>query len=194
MNQQIYHGEIHPSDLSRSLIAHFSRGNYQVRQYGSKDEIVVQIATVARPTSGGQTSLNVSIQSIEDGIMVTVGKQAIFGVAASLGVSALAALKNPLSLLGRLDDIAQDIESLQLSEDIWQLIETTIRDFGASLELSEKFRRLECAYCGTANPVGEPSCVMCGAPLGSIQPTTCLHCGFVIAKDDIVCPNCGKKQ
>ncbi|MCD4671408.1 MAG: zinc ribbon domain-containing protein [Anaerolineaceae bacterium] len=194
MNQQIYHGEIHPSDLSRSLIAHFSRGNYQVRQYGSKDEIVVQIATVARPTSGGQTSLNVSIQSVEDGIMVTVGKQAIFGVAASLGVSALAALKNPLSLLGRLDDIAQDIESLQLSDDIWQLIETTIRDFGASLELSEKLRRLECAYCGTANPVGEPSCVMCGAPLGSIQPTTCLHCGFVIAKDDIVCPNCGKKQ
>jgi hypothetical protein len=194
MNQKIYHGNLTPANLSRNLIAHFSRGNYQVRKFGDANETVVQISTVARPSSGGQTSLNVSIQSVEDGIMVTVGKQAIFGVAASLGVSALAALRNPLHLLGRLDDIAQDIESLQLSDDIWQVIESTVKDFGASLKLSKKLRRLECSYCATANPVGEPSCIMCGAPLGDIQPTTCRHCGFVISKNTAVCPNCKKPQ
>ena len=190
MNQRIYHGNLTPANLSRSLTAHFSRGNYQVRKFGSEDETVIQVSTVARPSSGGQTSLNISIQTVEDGIMVTVGKQAVLGVAASLGASALAAIRNPLSLLGRLDDIAQDIESLQLSDEIWQVIESTVKDFGASLELSENLRRLECAYCGTANPVGEPSCIMCGAPLGDIQPITCRHCGFVITKNTAVCPNC----
>ncbi|MDX9864811.1 MAG: zinc ribbon domain-containing protein [Anaerolineaceae bacterium] len=194
MNQQIYHGSLTPANLSRSLIAHFSRGNYQVRKFGSPEETVVQVSTIARPSSGGQTSLNISIQSVEDGVMVTVGKQAVFGVAASLGVSALAAIRNPLSLLGRLDDIAQDIESLQLSDDIWQVIEATVKDFGASLELSEKLRRIECAYCATANPVGQPSCIMCGAPLGNMQPATCRHCGFVIAKNTAICPNCKNRQ
>ena len=128
MNQQIYHGNLTPANLSRSLTAHFSRGNYQVRKFGNADETVIQISTVARPSSGGQTSLNITIQAVEDGVMVTVGKQAVLGVAASLGVSALAAIRNPLSLLGRLDDIAQDIESLQLSDDIWQVIESTVKD------------------------------------------------------------------
>lgn len=194
MKQRIFHGDMKPADLSRILISHFSRGNYQVRQFGKGDEIVVQVLTVNRPTSGGQTSLNVSIQTVDDGVMVSVGKQSIFGVAASLGVSAISALRNPLSLLGRLDDIAQDIESLQLSDDIWQVIEETSKALGASLELSERLRRLECAYCGTANPVGEPSCLMCGAPLGSSQPTTCKHCGFVISRDEFICPNCGNHQ
>jgi DNA-directed RNA polymerase subunit RPC12/RpoP len=134
----------------------------------------------------------VSIQSYEDGIMVDVGKQAILGVAASLGISAMAALRNPLSLLGRIDDIAQDIESLQLSDDIWQVIENTARQYDANLELSERLRRLECEYCGTANPIGEPSCIMCGAPLGSSQPTTCPHCGFVTTRSETTCPNCGR--
>ena len=194
MNQRIYHGNLTPANLSRSLTAQFSRGNYQVRKFGSEDETVIQVSTVARPSSGGQTSLSISIQVVEDGVMVTVGKQAVLGVAASLGVSALAAIRNPLSLLGRIDDIAQDIESLQLSDDIWQVIEATVKDLGASLELSENLRRIECAYCGTANPVGEPSCIMCGAPLGNIQPTTCRHCGFVITKNTAVCPNCKNRQ
>jgi len=194
MNQRIYHGNLTPANLSRSLTAQFSRGNYQVRKFGSEVETVIQVSTVARPSSGGQTSLSISIQVVEDGVMVTVGKQAVLGVAASLGVSALAAIRNPLSLLGRIDDIAQDIESLQLSDDIWQVIEATVKDLGASLELSENLRRIECAYCGTANPVGEPSCIMCGAPLGNIQPTTCRHCGFVITKNTVVCPNCKNRQ
>jgi DNA-directed RNA polymerase subunit RPC12/RpoP len=69
-------------------------------------------------------------------------------------------------LLGRLDDIAQDIESLQLSEDIWKAIDNFANLKGATFELSERLRRIVCEYCNTANPVGEPSCIACGAPLG----------------------------
>lgn len=194
MNQRTYHGEIRAHDLSRNLIAFFNRGNYRAIPHGSGNEIVVQISTSARPTSGGQTALSVSIQNIEDGILVKVGKQALFGVAASLGVSAIAALRNPLSLLNRLDDIAQDLESLQLSDDIWHVIESTAQSLGASFELSERLRRVECAYCGTANPVGEPCCIMCGAPLGNRQPIPCRYCGYLKVENEISCPNCGKSS
>jgi len=44
---------------------------------------------------------------------VQVGQQDFLGVAASLGASALTVFRNPLGILGRLDDIAQDIESIR---------------------------------------------------------------------------------
>ena len=84
--------------------------------------MIVQMGTHPGAMSGGQTALTITIQKLEDGIMVELGQQAWLGVAASLGMSALAALRNPFSLLGRLDDIAQDIENLQISERIWQVI------------------------------------------------------------------------
>jgi NAD-dependent SIR2 family protein deacetylase len=107
-------------------------------------------------------------------------------------MTALAVLRNPLSLLGRLDDIAQDIESLQLSEKIWQVVDGTARSLGITQELSERLKRVTCSYCGIANPIGDPSCIACGAPLGSEQPETCKKCGFVIKKDECICPNCGQ--
>lgn len=124
--------------------------------------------------------------------MVELGQQAWLGVAASLGTSALAALRNPFSLLGRLDDIAQDIESLQIGERIWQVIAQTAKAAGVSTELSERLKRVTCEYCGTANPIGEPSCMACGAPLGKAQPNTCPHCGFVTQPGDKKCRNCNQ--
>lgn len=122
--------------------------------------------------------------------MIEVGQQAWLGVAASLGVSALSALRNPLSLLGRLDDIAQDIENLQLAEKVWNVIAQAVKSQGASTELSDRFKRLGCDFCHTANPLGEPSCIACGAPLGISQPKTCHQCGFITKKGDKKCPNC----
>ena len=72
--------------------------------------------------SGGHTALTINIQKVEDGIMMELGQQAWLGVAASLGQTAISALRNPLSLLGRLDDIAQDIENMQLSENVWNIL------------------------------------------------------------------------
>jgi hypothetical protein len=112
------------------------------------------------------------------------------GIAASLGSTALSALRNPLSLLGRLDDLAQDIESLQLTEQIWAAIQELARTAAAGHELSERLRRMVCEYCDSANPVGEPRCIACGAPLGDVQPRTCLNCGFIVRSSETNCPNC----
>jgi hypothetical protein len=143
--------------------------------------------------SGGQTAITVTTEKLEDGILVQMGQQAWLGVAASLGISALSAIRNPFSLLGRLDDIAQDLEYLQLSERIWNVIERTVQTAGASRELSDRLRRLECDYCGTANKVGEAACMACGAPLGRAQPKTCSNCGYVVSNEVLTCPNCNQK-
>ncbi|NLG97334.1 MAG: zinc ribbon domain-containing protein [Chloroflexi bacterium] len=193
MNQRIYHGNITTIDFANALAAHYNRGNWRVQQIGDRSRLVVQIATRDHLRSGGQTAVSVILTQAEDGVVVQIGQQAWIGVAASLGFSALSALRNPLNLLNRLDDIAQDIESLQLSEDIVRVLENTARALGASTELSERLRRVTCAYCGTANPVGEPRCIACGAPLGAEQPNTCKYCGFVLRSDEKVCPNCGRR-
>jgi len=190
MEPRIFHGDIQPGDIAEVLIANFNRGNLRAQQIGSGDRIAVQIATNPIAKSGGDTALAVSIQKVADGISVQIGQQAWFGVAASLGTTALSALRNPFSLLQRLDDLAQDIESLQLTEQVWETINSAIRAAGASYELSDRLRRMVCDYCNTANPVGEPSCIACGAPLGSVQPSTCLNCGFVIRSQETICPNC----
>lgn len=193
MEQRIYHGNLTPKALANALQGEFNRGNLRAQQIGSPQKIMVQIATRDQPLAGGQTALTVSIQSVEDGVAVSVGQQAWLGVAASLGKTALSAWRNPWRLLERLDDLAQDIENLQLSEKIWQTIETTTRNLGATHELSDRLRRMVCEYCLVANPVGEASCLACGAPLGNVQPDTCKNCGFVIKMGESVCPNCGSR-
>ena len=190
---RIFHGNIKPSDLARDLISHFNRGNYQVQQIGRDPKIAIQIATRQFAQSGGQTALTITIHQVDDGISVQVGKQAWLGVAASLGVTALSALRNPLALLGRIDDLAQDIESLQLDEDIWEVIEASARQYGLGMALSDRLRRYVCPYCNTANPPGESNCIACGAPLGDIQPQTCPNCGFVVHSLERECPNCHQK-
>ena len=152
--------------------------------------MIVQIGSRPQAISGGQTAITVTIERVEDGIMIELGQQAWLGVAASLGVSALAALRNPLSLLGRLDDIAQDIENMQLSEKVWQVIAQSVHAAGASTELSNRLKRMVCEYCGTANPLTETGCVACGAPLGKVHPSACRHCGFVVTRSEKICPNC----
>ncbi|MBK7316906.1 zinc ribbon domain-containing protein [Candidatus Villigracilis affinis] len=190
MERRIFHGKIKPVDIAQALLGEFNQGNLKAQSLGQSDKMIVQVGTHPGAMSGGQTAMTVTIQKHEDGIMVELGQQAWLGVAASLGMSALAALRNPFSLLGRLDDIAQDIENLQLSEKIWQVIDQSARSTGASTELSNRLKRLTCDYCGVANPVGEPSCGACGAPLGKSQPRTCRNCGYVARPGDKRCENC----
>jgi DNA-directed RNA polymerase subunit RPC12/RpoP len=188
--QRTFHGNITPQDFAGALNAEFNRGNLRVRQVGRGDGIMVQITSPSLPTSGGTTALTVFLQDIEDGVTVQLGQQEWLGVAASLGKTALMAFRNPLSILGRFDDVAQDISALQLSDRIWQTITQTADQLGASFELSERLRRLVCPYCTTANPVGAPHCSACGAPLGSVQPITCPNCGYVTDAGTSVCPQC----
>ncbi|MGE5776490.1 MAG: zinc ribbon domain-containing protein [Chloroflexota bacterium] len=193
MDRRIFHGSIQPNDIAHALMAEFNRGNLRAQVLGNQDKMAVQIATRAGAMSGGQTALTISIQKVEDGIMVEVGQQAWLGVAASLGQTAISALRNPFSLLGRLDDLAQDIENMQLNDRTWQVIDRAAAALKASHALSEKLSRITCPYCGCANPTGEPNCLACGAPMGDAQPTTCRNCGFVVTPTEGICPNCGEK-
>jgi hypothetical protein len=192
MEQRFFHGEISPTVLAQSLIAEFDRGNLRAQLVGDADRLAVQIGTRYGAGSGGTTALTVSIERAPDGVLVRMGQQEWLGTAASLGRTTLAALINPWTLLGRLDDIAQDVENLQLSERVWQVIDSAAHGLGASQQLSERLARLTCEYCGVANSVGQASCIACGAPLGRAQPTTCPNCGFVVRNDEPRCPNCGQ--
>jgi hypothetical protein len=192
MEQRIYHGNLTPTDVAEALLAYFNRGNMHTQTIGNADELSVQIATRPGATSGGETAVTVQLKKVDDGIVVSVSDQAWLGLAASMGQTVIATLINPWNLLGRLDDLAQDVESLQIHEKVWQAVATVAQSHNVSTQISERLQRLECLFCGTANPVGEGSCIACGAPLGSIQPRTCLACGFVVLKGEHNCPNCGK--
>ena len=193
MERRIFHGILSPTDVAQALLAEFNRGNLHAQVIGRSEKLAVQIGTRPGTMSGGQTAITVTIQKVEDGIMVDLGQQAWLGVAASLGKTAFSVFRNPLNLLGRLDDLAQDIENMQLSENVWQVIARTTAAAGASHQLSDRLSRLTCDFCGTANPLGEPACIACGAPMGDAHPTSCKHCGFVTYKNEKTCPNCGQR-
>jgi hypothetical protein len=193
MDRRVFHGNITPSDVAQALMAEFNQGNMQTQLLGDQDNLMVQVASSQGSRSGGKTALSINIQKIEDGVMVQVGEQQWLGVAASLGQTAIATLLNPFNLLGRLDDLAQDVTSLQLTEKVWQVVGNVVRSAGASKQLSERLSSVTCAFCDAANPVGESTCVACGAPLGKAQPKTCPQCGYVLVHDEKFCPNCGQQ-
>ena len=157
---------------------------------GENPTVLVQIASAEQSTSGGQTALSIFLQNVVDGVAVQMGQQNWSGVAASLGLTALSALQNPFNLLGRLDDLAQDFENLQLSDDVWKVLEDNARALGTGYELTNRLQRYPCVYCNVANPPDEPTCIACGAPLRNVQPSTCKNCGFILEKNEIICPNC----
>jgi RNA polymerase subunit RPABC4/transcription elongation factor Spt4 len=190
MEQRTFHGNITPDDLARTLIGEFNQGNMQAQNVGRGDRLIVQIASRAYAASGGKTAVTVTLEKVEDGVLVQMGDQQWLGVAASIGTTAFAALQNPLSLLGRLDDLAQDISSIQLPETVWAAIQKAVEASGASHLISERLRRLQCAYCNAAVPVGEASCPACGAPMGASQPRGCPRCGFVVPAGEGICPKC----
>jgi hypothetical protein len=192
MDRRIFHGNITPNDIAQALLGEFNRGNLHAQVVGQASKIAVQISTRRGAQSGGQTALTVTLQDTAEGVMVEIGQQAWLGVAASLGQTALSAFRNPFNLLGRLDDLAQDIENIQLSDKIWKAIDRAVLSAGASHELSDRLRRVMCHYCQSANQVGDASCVACGAPLGTVQPATCSNCGFAVTYTESICPNCNK--
>lgn len=191
METRFYHGNLTPEEMAQALVARFDHSNLRAQSFSSQDKIIVQIATRGLRRSGGQTAMTIAMQRIKDGVSVQAGEQELLGVAVSLGQSVLATLLNPWNMITRLDDIAQDVSSLSLADQVWEEIENVARLAGANFELSERLRRLVCAYCLTANPVGEPSCIACGAPLGESQPRTCAKCGFVVKTGETNCPQCG---
>ncbi|NMB63019.1 MAG: zinc ribbon domain-containing protein [Chloroflexi bacterium] len=193
MEHRIFHGQFSSTELVECLQIHFNRGNLLVQKVDYDDGVGIQIKTRDHPTSGGDTALGIYLKQVEDGVSVQVGQQTWLGIAASLGYSALATFLNPANILNRLDDIAQDVEYLQLSDEVWKVLEANARSLGSGYELSERLRRIKCPYCEAANRVGTPTCIACGAPLGNTQPISCSHCGFIVTSQQVTCPNCKKR-
>jgi ribosomal protein L40E len=191
MTQKVYHGSITPDDLAVAMQGEFSRGDLRVSRSGDATKIVINISTPQSRAAGGNTSLAVIIQQHEDGILVNMGDQEWLGIAADFGKTALDVLQNPWSIIGRLDDIAANVDSLQLPEKVWQSIERFAASKAASTQISERLRTTICLYCNAANPVGTATCIQCGAPLGDVQPGTCSKCGMVNVKEARFCANCG---
>jgi RNase P subunit RPR2 len=193
MEQRIFHGDFTAQTLAGCLISYYNQGNLKVQVIGENPTVMVQIASADQAASGGKTALSILLQNVEDGVAVKVGQQNWLGIAASMGFTALLAMRNPFTLITRIDDLAQDIENLQLTEEVWKMLEENARILGTGYELSERLKRYICEYCNTANPPGEPTCVACGAPLGNVQPTTCKNCGYILINNEFICPNCKKK-
>lgn len=191
MRQRIYHGEITPGDIANALVAEFNHGGLAAQRVGEGGKVAVQIATNRWRQSGGTTALTVTLQKVEDGVLVAIGQQEWLGIAASLGKTALSVLVNPWNIIGRLDDVAADVNHLQLENRVWDTIEHFAKSSGAAHEISERLRTVVCAYCDYANPVGAGECEACGAPLGSVQPAACQNCGFVNDTGAKFCSNCG---
>jgi hypothetical protein len=192
MDRRVFHGHINPSEVAQAIEAEFNQGNTQTQVLGQADNMTVQIASSQYARSGGKTALTVNIQSIPDGVMIQVGEQEWLGVAADLGATVLATLINPMNLIGRLGSLASDVSSLQLTDHLWDIIGRMVNASGATHQISERLSSITCSYCNAANPVGQATCLACGAPLGNEQPKACGKCGYVLVHDEKFCPNCGQ--
>src|SRR3990170_3271089 len=181
INRRTFHGPVSPQGMAEALLAEFGRGNLRAQQIGQGDHIEVQIASRPGPASGGPTALTVQLQSVEDGVLVQIGQQAWFGVAASLAQTGLWALSNPWTLISRLDDLAEDLSSIGLADRVWGVLTHTA-------EGAEGVRRVTCAHCSSASAGGDAACLACGAPLGPAQPSGCPNCGFVSPAEATACP------
>jgi len=188
--QRTYHGDINPDEMAAALVAAFNQGNMRAQQVGEGDKVMVQIAT-RQGGSGGKAALSITIQRVEDGVSAAMGQHEWLGVAASLGQTALTTLLNPWNLIGRLDDIAQDVTSLTLVDKAWEAVEKFAQAAQITKTISERLQTVACPFCGTANKVGAPDCVNCGAPLGEHQPLSCPKCGNVMPAKSKFCANCG---
>ena len=132
VNRRTFHGPVSPEGMAQALLAEFGRGTLRAQQIGQGDHVEVQIASRPGHASGGPTALTVQLQSVEDGVLVQIGQQAWFGVAASLAQTGLWALKNPWTLISRLDDLAEDLASIGMADRVWSVLTNAAEGAGAS--------------------------------------------------------------
>ncbi len=192
MEQRTYRGNIEPNGLADALVARFNHGDLMAHKIVGQDgHVLVQIATRDWGWGAARSALSVGIAPVEGGVRVTVGQQQWLDAAASLAITGLGALVNPLSLLGRIDDIARDVGKLTLPDKVREAIEHYCDSVGAKLGLSEQQIVVTCPYCGVGNPVGAGVCSACGGSLAEAQPIACPKCGFISPNDARFCSRCG---
>lgn len=187
MEQKTYHGSITPRQVAEALVARFSGDDMTVAVSGDDDKMMLNISSTG--WRGGRTALAVGLSPVRGGVMVTVGEHNLLGVAADLLQTGLGALRNPLTIIGEIDDVARNVEHLNLPAQVWEAVDLLARSLGAGMTPAPT--SVTCPYCGVLNPIGAGQCESCGAPLGRYQPVACSQCGLVLPADIKYCTRCG---
>jgi len=186
-----YWGKISAQGLAQALVAHFQTPTTRAQMTGDPTRILVQIGNRPVEPSDPATALTVGIVQDEDSITVTMGQQKWIGIAADLARTGIMALINPWYLLGELDNVARNVDWLALRNQVWEVIDQYCHSVGGSLGIPPELKQVVCPYCGVGNPVGQPKCAACGAPLGDYQPVTCPKCGYLLPWNKRFCTRCG---
>ena len=190
MEQRTFHGNLSPDELANALVAQFNQGDHVAQRFSQGDRVLVQVG-MRDERNRVENALTVAISETSDGVNVALGEQQWLGTAADLAQAGLGALFNPLSLLRNLDDIARDVSSFSLPQQVWQTVEAYCKSVGAGLGGAPSKMAVGCPYCGVANPAGAPTCSGCGAPLGDVQPIYCPQCGQAAPHGTKFCGRCG---
>ena len=191
VEQRAYHGKIKPEALAQALVAQFNQGETRAQwTRGAQGRTAVQIQNRKVERRDPTTAVTLHITPSETGVVLSMSEQKWLSVAADLVKSGLLALLNPWNLISELDDIARNVRSLQLRQEIWQGIETYCRGVGAGLGMTPQLQHLVCPYCGTPNPLGTLTCQACRGPLAEVQPVACPQCGCLNDPRAQRCANC----
>jgi hypothetical protein len=190
MEQRTYHGDLDPDEIANALMARFNQGSVIAQRLSQGDRVLVQVGTRDRHNRI-ENALTIAISKSPDGVNVAVGDQQLLDAAADLAQAGLGALFNPLSLLGNLGEIASDVSSFSLPQQVWETVDKYCRSVGATVGGAAQHMTITCPYCSVANPVGAPTCSGCGAPLGDAQPIYCPRCGQAAPHDAKSCSRCG---
>ncbi len=192
MQRRTYRGPITASGLAEALVNRFNTGHLVARASGPDEHVVVQI--VARERDWGRrprSALTISIVQNAEAVEVSLGEHQWLGPAADLLQSGLRGWLQPLSLVGELAEMADDINTLQLPTQVWEAVDHYVESVGARLGLAEHERLVACPYCGVGNPVGSGQCSACGAGLAEVQPQACPACGKLMPSTAAFCSRCG---
>jgi hypothetical protein len=187
MEQRTYHGKVTPRDIANVLVSRFTSDDLSAVATGDAEKIIVNISSAGY--QGGRTALAVGLSPASNGVLVTVGDHNLLGLAADLVQTGLGAWRNPLALIGEIDDVARNMEKLNLPAQVWEAVDHYCQSMGAGL--TPEPTTVTCPYCGVLGPIGAGTCAACGAPLGRAQPVTCPKCGKLLPADLDYCTRCG---
>lgn len=194
IEQRAYHGTIRPEELAKALVMRFSEGETQAHWLpADSDRVVVQVQNRRVEAGDPATAVTVMISPTRTGITVAVSEQKVLSVAADMARSGVQAWRNPLRLLGELDDLARNVRWLGLRAEIWQAVDEYCQAQGSGRGVAGALTSIVCPYCGTPNEVGARTCESCRAPLAEAQPIVCSKCGFLNTPEAALCVNCGAR-
>ena len=151
MEQRTYHGDLSPDEIANALLAQFNQGSFAAQRLSQGDRALVQVGTRDRHNRI-ENALTVTISKTPDGVNVAVGDQQVLGAAADLAQAGLGALFNPLSLLGNLGEIAGDVSSFSLPQQVWETVDKYCKSAGGGLGGSPKQLTVACSLLWRGEP------------------------------------------